>query len=132
VQANSLQELIALAKKEKLAYASSGIGTTTHLSMERIKDRDRRRHHPRALSAGAGCDRRRLGQTQISSTSMPPAVPQIKAGKLRPIAVTSAQPLCGAPRRSDGERAGLQGFRRPDLGSGFFCPRARAPASSTA
>src|SRR5882762_9525254 len=37
VQASNLQELIALARKEKLAYASSGIGTTTHLSMERIK-----------------------------------------------------------------------------------------------
>ena len=31
------------------------------------------------------------GQTPMSSTSMPPAVPQVKAGTLRAIAVTSAQ-----------------------------------------
>src|SRR5436190_22339000 len=37
VPAKNLQELVALAKKEKLSYASSGVGTTTHLSMERIK-----------------------------------------------------------------------------------------------
>src|ERR1051325_7076399 len=37
VPASSLQELIGLARKERLSYASSGIGTTTHLSMERIK-----------------------------------------------------------------------------------------------
>src|SRR5258705_5757826 len=37
VPANNLQELIELARKSQLSYASSGIGTTTHLSMERIK-----------------------------------------------------------------------------------------------
>src|SRR5262249_29431018 len=37
VPAKNLRELIGLARKEKLSYASSGIGTTTHLSMERIK-----------------------------------------------------------------------------------------------
>ena len=37
VPAKNLQELVALARKDRLSYASSGIGTTTHLSMERIK-----------------------------------------------------------------------------------------------
>ncbi len=97
VQANNLKELIALARKEKLAYASSGIGTTTHLSMERIKiatgvDITHVPYQPaQAVIAAVS------GQTQISSTSMPPAVPQIKAGKLRPIAVTSAQRSAALP-----------------------------------
>src|SRR5206468_3656210 len=93
VQANTLKELIALAKKEKLAYASSGIGTTTHLSMERIKtatgvDITHVPYQPaQAVTAAVA------GQTQISSTSMPPAVPQIKAGK--PQVGGSGEGLCG-------------------------------------
>src|SRR6185503_16868240 len=37
VPAKNLQELVALARTQPMSYASSGIGTTTHLSMERIK-----------------------------------------------------------------------------------------------
>jgi tripartite-type tricarboxylate transporter receptor subunit TctC len=89
--AKDLKELIDLARKEKLSYASSGIGTTTHLSMERLKmaakvDITHVPYQPaQAITAVVA------GHTQMSSTSMPPAVPQIKAGKLRAIAVTSAK-----------------------------------------
>ena len=89
--AKDLKELIDLARKEKLSYASSGIGTTTHLSMERLKmaakvDITHVPYQPaQAINAVMA------GHTQMSSTSMPPAVPQIKAGKLRAIAVTSAK-----------------------------------------
>lgn len=89
--AKDLKELIDLARKEKLSYASSGIGTTTHLSMERLKmaanvDITHVPYQPaQAISAVVA------GHTPMSSTSMPPAVPQIKAGKLRAIAVTSAK-----------------------------------------
>ncbi len=125
VKANNLQELIALAKKEKLAYASSGIGTTTHLSMERIKtatgvDITHVPYQPaQAVTAAVA------GQTQISSTSMPPsmppAVPQIKAGKLRPIAVTSAQRSAALP---DVPTVNEQGFKDFDdlTWIGFFLP----------
>src|SRR5438309_5841766 len=121
VQANNLQELIALAKKEKLAYASSGIGTTTHLSMERIKiatgvDITHVPYQPaQAVTAAVS------GQTQISSTYMPPAVPQIKAGKLRPIAVTSAQRSAALP---DVPTVNEQGFKEFDdlTWIGFFLP----------
>ena len=37
VAATNVKELVELARKSKLAYASSGIGTTTHLTMERLK-----------------------------------------------------------------------------------------------
>src|SRR3989441_8301766 len=71
----NLQELVDLARKEKLSYASSGVGTTTHLSMERIKmsaklDITHVPYQP-AQAVGAAV----AGHTQISSTSMPPAVP---------------------------------------------------------
>lgn len=89
--AKDLNELIELARKQPLNYASSGIGTTTHLSIERLKtdakiDIVHVPYQPAAaIAAVVG------NQTQMASTSMPPAVPQIKAGRLRAIAVTSAK-----------------------------------------
>jgi tripartite-type tricarboxylate transporter receptor subunit TctC len=89
--AKDLKELIELSKKVPLNYASSGIGTTTHLSIERLKtaakiDITHVPYQPAAaITAVMG------NQTQMASTSLPPAVPQIKAGKLLPIAVTSAK-----------------------------------------
>jgi tripartite-type tricarboxylate transporter receptor subunit TctC len=89
--AKDLKELIELSRKIPLNYASSGIGTTTHLSIERLKtaakiDITHVPYQPAAaITAVMG------NQTQMASTSLPPAVPQIKAGKLLPIAVTSAK-----------------------------------------
>jgi tripartite-type tricarboxylate transporter receptor subunit TctC len=127
VPANNLQELIALARTQKLAYASSGIGTTTHLSMERIKtatgvDITHVPYQPaQAVTAAVS------GQTQISSTSMPPAVPQVRAGKLRAIAVTSATRSAALP---DVPTVNEQGFKDFDdlTWIGFFAP-AGTPAS---
>jgi len=121
VPAKDLQELVALARKQPLAYASSGIGTTTHLSMERIKtaakvDITHVPYQP-AQAVGAAV----AGQTQISSTSMPPAVPQVKAGKVRPIAVTSAQRSPALPDVPTVNEQGFSGF--DDLTwIGFFAP----------
>src|SRR5262245_41158799 len=121
VPAKDLQELVALARQQPLAYASSGIGTTTHLSMERIKtaakvDITHVPYQP-AQAVGAAV----AGQTQISSTSMPPAVPQVKSGKVRPIAVTSAQ---RSPALPDVPTVNEQGFRDFDdlTWTAFFAP----------
>ena len=121
VPVKNLQELIALARKEQLSYASSGIGTTTHLSMERIKmaakvDITHVPYQP-AQAVGAAV----AGHTQISSTSMPPAVPQVKSGKVRAIAVTSAQRSPALPDVPTVNEQGLSGF--DDLTwTGFFAP----------
>ena len=121
VPAKNLQELIALAKKERLSYASSGIGTTTHLSMERIKmaakvDITHVPYQP-AQAVGATV----AGHTQVSSTSMPPAVAHIKAGRLRAIAVTSARRSPALPDVPTVNEQGFSGF--DDLTwTGFFAP----------
>lgn len=126
VPASNLQELIALARKQPLAYASSGVGTTTHLSMERLKsamklDITHVPYQP-AQAVGAAVS----GQTQISSTSMPPAVPQIKAGKVRPIAVTSAQRSPALPDVPTMNEQGMKDF--DDLTwLGFFAPAGTPP-----
>jgi tripartite-type tricarboxylate transporter receptor subunit TctC len=121
VPAKNLQELIALARKERLSYASSGIGTTTHLSMERIKtatgvDITHVPYQP-AQAVGAAV----AGQTQISSTSMPPAVQHVKAGRVRAIAVTSAKRSAALP---DVPTVNEQGFSDFDdlTWTAFFLP----------
>ena len=127
VPAKTLAELIELAKKQPLSYASSGIGTTTHLSMERIKmaakvDITHVPYQP-AQAVGAAV----AGHTQISSTSLPPAVPQVKAGRVRAIAVTSAQRSAALP---DVPTVNEQGFSDFDdlTWIGFFAPAGTSPA----
>jgi tripartite-type tricarboxylate transporter receptor subunit TctC len=121
VPAKNLRELVELARREKLSYASSGIGTTTHLSMERIKmaakvDITHVPYQP-AQAVGAAV----AGHTQISSTSMPPAVPHARAGRVRPIAVTSAQRSPALPDVPTVNEQGFSGF--DDLTwTAFFVP----------
>jgi tripartite-type tricarboxylate transporter receptor subunit TctC len=121
VPAKNLQELIELARRQPLSYASSGIGTTTHLSMERIKtaakiDITHVPYQP-AQAVGAAI----AGHTQISSTSMPPAVQQVRGGKVRAIAVTSAQRSPALPDVPTVNEQGFSGF--DDLTwTGFFVP----------
>ncbi len=126
VLAANLKELIALARRQPLAYASSGIGTTTHLSMERLKsalklDITHVPYQPATAVTAA-----LSGQTQISSTSMPPAVAQVKAGKLRAIAVTSAQRSPVMPDVPTMNEQGMKDF--DDLTwFGFFAPAGTPP-----
>ena len=121
VPAKNLQELLALARKDKLSYASSGIGTTTHLSMERLKmaakvDITHVPYQP-AQAVGAAV----AGHTQISSTSMPPAVSHVKSGRVRAIAVTSAQRSPALPEVPTVNELGFSGF--DDLTwTAFFVP----------
>jgi len=121
VPVKNLQELVELARKEKLSYASSGIGTTTHLSMERIKTIARVdiTHVPYQPAQAVGAVV--AGHTQISSTSMPPAVPHAKAGRVRAIAVTSAKRSPALPEVPTVNEQGFAGF--DDLTwIGFFAP----------
>src|SRR4029079_19172542 len=121
IAAKNLKELVELARKEKLSYASSGIGTTTHLSMERIKtiakvDITHVPYQP-AQAVGAAV----AGHTQISSTSLPPAVSHVKAGRVRAIAVTSAQRSPALPDVPTVNEQGFSGF--DDLTwTAFFAP----------
>src|SRR4051794_201642 len=121
VPVKNLQELVSLARKEKLSYASSGVGTTTHLSMERIKmaskvDITHVPYQP-AQAVGAAV----AGHTQLSSTSMPPAGAQVKAARARPMAVTSAQRSPALPDVPTVNEQGFAGF--DDLTwTAFFAP----------
>lgn len=121
VPASNLKELVELARRRELSYASSGIGTTTHLSMERIKmaakvDITHVPYQP-AQAVGAAI----AGHTQIASTSMPPAVSPVRAGRVRALAVTSAQRSPVLPEVPTVNEQGFSGF--DDLTwTAFFAP----------
>jgi tripartite-type tricarboxylate transporter receptor subunit TctC len=121
VPVKNLQELVALAKKEKLSYASSGIGTTTHLSVERIKMAASIdiTHVPYSPAAAVGAVV--AGHAPVGSTSLPPAVTHVRAGRVRAIAVTSAQRSPALPDVPTVNEQGFSGF--DDLTwIGFFAP----------
>ena len=111
VKANSLAELLALAKTSKLAYASSGNGTTTHLGAEwlfRALAKVDVQHVP--FQPAAATNAVVSGQVPIASTSMPPAVAFAKAGKVRPIAVTSLRRSPALPGVPTVAELGYPGF----------------------
>ena len=114
VQANSIQDLIALAKSKpgQLNYGSSGSGTTVHLSAElfSVMTGIRMIHVPHkgaaeALSSLLG------GQTDLMFASLSSSIPLIKAGRLRAFAVTGAQRSPSIPELPTvAEAANLPGY----------------------
>jgi len=113
VPANSVQELIAYGKANpgKLNFASSGSGTSIHLAGELFKTMSgvQMTHVPYKGSAPAIADLLG-GQVQIMFDNLPSALPQIKAGKLKALAVTSAQRASALPDVPTIAEAGLPGF----------------------
>jgi tripartite-type tricarboxylate transporter receptor subunit TctC len=113
VKANSLKELIALAKAQpgKLMFASSGNGTSLHLSGEMFKmmAQVQATHVPYKGSAPALVDMM-SGQIHFMFDNAPSVLPHIKSGKLRPLAVTMAQRIAQLPEVPTVAEAGLPGF----------------------
>ena len=93
VPANSIQELIALAKSKPggLTYGSPGNGATGHLSTELFKTQAKIfvTHIPYRGSSPMLQDLM-AGQIQMSIDNLPSALPFIKSGRLRALGVTSA------------------------------------------
>ena len=94
VKANSVADVITLAKAEpgKMTYASSGSGTSIHMSAEMFKQLAKIDivHIPYKGSAPAVTDLLG-GQVMMMFDNIPSALPHIKAGKLRALAVTGAK-----------------------------------------
>jgi tripartite-type tricarboxylate transporter receptor subunit TctC len=91
---NTAQELVALLKKNpgKYNYASVGNGTVAHLSMELIKNKSGTYivHIPYA-SSPAAVTSMLTGDTQMASLAPSAIMPQVAAGKLKALAVSTAQ-----------------------------------------
>lgn len=113
VQANSVQDLLRLAKATpgQLAYASSGVGTSPHLSGELFASETGAKltHVPYRGSTPAVTDLLG-GQVQFMFAPASSVMQHVRAGKLRALAVTSAKRTAIAPDLPTMEEAGLKGF----------------------
>ncbi|MEJ7670844.1 MAG: tripartite tricarboxylate transporter substrate binding protein [Casimicrobiaceae bacterium] len=113
VPVGSVKELIAYAKANpgKLNFASSGSGTSIHLAGELFKTMAgvQMAHVPYKGSAPAVTDLLG-GQVQLMFDNLPSALPHIKAGKLKALAVTSATRAAALPDVPTIAESGLAGF----------------------
>jgi tripartite-type tricarboxylate transporter receptor subunit TctC len=127
---NSVQELIAYAKANpgKLNFASSGPGTSIHLSGELFKVMAgvQMTHVPYKGSAPALQDLLG-GQVQLMFDNLPPSLPQIKGGRLRALAVTSLTRAPALPDVPTIAESGLPGFEASSW-FGILAPAGTPPA----
>mgnify|MGYP001058906199 FL=1 len=111
--AQNIQELIALAKGKSggLNFGSSGNGQSTHLSAELFSAMAgiKMSHVPYKGSAPALTDVM-AGQTDLMFDTMLSAMPHVKAGKLKALAITSSQRSPVAPHLPTVAESGLPGY----------------------
>jgi tripartite-type tricarboxylate transporter receptor subunit TctC len=100
VPANNVKELIALAKKEpgKLTYSSSGVGGNNHLAGALFAEAAgiQITHAPYKGTGPALMDVI-SGVITMNFSSLPPAVGQIKSGRLKALAVTGEKRVSSLP-----------------------------------
>ena len=128
--AHNVRELIALLKANpgKLSYGSSGNGTIVHLASEMLKTEagvdvvhvPYKGSNP-ATQAILG------GEVTFVFSTMPPAISNAKAGKLRALAVTTPKRVAAAPEVPTMIDAGLRDFEVV-LYSGVLAPKGMDPA----
>ena len=113
VPANNVKELVTLmkAKPDEFKYASSGVGSTQHIAGEGfdIAAGVKSVHVPYKGSAQAHLDII-AGNVQIMFDTTSSAMGQIKAGKFKPLAVTSAQRSSELPNVPTLAESGVAGF----------------------
>ncbi len=127
--AKTLAELLALGKTRKLAFASPGSGTTPHLTAENlfnlIAKLDMTPIHFRgagpAIAAVVG------GEPPVGAGAVSTPLPHVKAGRLRPLAVSSAARVAQLPDVPTFAEAGFPGVE-DDTWIGIFLPAGTPPA----
>ena len=124
VPARSVRELIALAraKPDKLSYGSGGSGSPPHLTAELFKTTTgvRMVHVPYKGSAPSVLALV-AGQVDLSFSTVVITLPQIKAGRLHALAVTSPKRSRVVPDLPTMEEAGVAGFESQQW-FGLFAP----------
>lgn len=128
VPAHSVKELVALAKAKPVTFASAGNGTSGHLALElfRLSARVDLIHVPYKGGAPALTDLIG-GQVQALFSIALAATPQIKAGRVRALAITSAKRSPVAPELPTVAESGFPGFEVIGW-FGWFAPAKTPPA----
>jgi tripartite-type tricarboxylate transporter receptor subunit TctC len=126
----NVKELIAYAKANpgKVNFASAGNGSSIHLSGELFKQMTGvdMQHVPYKGSAPAVADLLG-GQTAIMFDNMPSAIPHVKGGKLRALAVTTAKRSPALPDVPTIAESGVPGYEATSW-FGLLAPAGTPPA----
>lgn len=121
---SNVHELAALARKQpgKIYYASTGVGSTHHLSIELLKSMGRFdvTHVPYKGSAQALPDLI-AGNVQLMQLGVPQTLPYLKDGKLRALGVGAAQRLAALPDVPTIAEQGFPGYEANNSWS-LFAP----------
>ena len=111
--AKNVAELVALAKAQpgKLSFASSGAGSSTHLSAELFKSMANIEvlHIPYKGSGQALIDLM-AGRVSMIFDNMPSALPYIRGGKLRGLGVTGSKRSAAMPELPTISESGISGY----------------------
>jgi len=111
--AKTVKDVIALAKASpgQLIYASTGNGTSPHMLMEMLSAMAgiKMVHVPYKGQAPAVVDQI-SGQIQLAFNTAATVLPHVKAGKLKPIAISTRQRFPPMPDLSTVEEGGIKGF----------------------
>jgi tripartite-type tricarboxylate transporter receptor subunit TctC len=130
VPAQDLRQLIALARKQpgKLSYGSDGNGTASNLGMELLKaEAGIFMTHIPYRGGAAMLNDLAGGQIDVGITGLPAVLPIAKAGRVRILAVTTAERAPAAPEIATVAEQGFPGFVAAPW-AGFFAPRGTPPA----
>jgi len=113
VPARSVRELLALAqaKPGQINYGSGGVGTASHLATELLKLMAKvDMVHVPYKGLGPALTDLMGGQIQLIISTLASALPQVRAGKLRALAVTTAKRSAFFPEIPSMDEAGVRGY----------------------
>ena len=112
--AKNVKDLIALAKARpgQLNFGSAGVGSPNGLALELFKTMAKVSmvHIPYKGGSGQMVTELLSGQVQLASIGLPPAMPYVKSGRLRVIAVTGTARSALLPEAPTVSESGLPGF----------------------
>ena len=133
VPAKTLKQFIALARSHpgKLLFGSGGAGTTNHLANEMLMSLERiKMVHVPYKGATVGMMAMISGEVDEVVLPIPSAIPQIRAGKVRALAVLAEQRVPPLPEVPTAKEAGVDNFVVP-VWYGMFAP-AKTPSEIAA
>ncbi|MFN7087686.1 MAG: tripartite tricarboxylate transporter substrate binding protein [Burkholderiales bacterium] len=107
----TVADLVALAKARPINYASSGDGSPEHIAAEMLKGMAKINMTHVPYKGGApGALALISGEVQVGFNTAPVAVPHIKAGRMRALAVTSDSRNAALPDVPTVAEAGVAGY----------------------
>jgi len=107
----SIADLIALAKSRPINYASSGAGSPEHIAAEMLKGMAKINMTHIPYKGGAPAAIALIsGEVQVGFNTAPVAVPHIRSGRMRALAVTSAKRNPALPDVPTVAESGVAGY----------------------